>query len=73
MDLFGMFEFAALLGMVIILPLAYVLLKGNRPERRERPKPQPPPEPTYWKEMALYKYGEELLEVYRSRKREDEK
>ncbi|MCX6649155.1 MAG: hypothetical protein NTV61_07175 [Candidatus Bathyarchaeota archaeon] len=72
MDLFGMFEFAAIIGSIIIIPLAYALLKRDRPERREKPKPQPPQEPTYWKEMALYQYGEELLERYR-KKREDEK
>ncbi len=73
MDLFGMFEFAAIIGSIIIIPIVYVLLKGNRPERRERQKPQPPQEPTYWKEMALYQYGEEMLEMYRQQKKEDRK
>ncbi len=70
MDLFGMFLFAAIMGSMILVPLAYVLLKRDRPEKRERPRPQPPPEPTYWKEMPLYKYGEELLDLYRQRKKD---
>ena len=73
MDLFGMLVFGAMVGSIIIVPLAIALLKRDRPERRERPKPQLPQEPTYWKEMALYQYGEEMLEMYRQRKKADEK
>jgi hypothetical protein len=72
MDFYGMFIFSAIMSSMIIIPLAYVLLKRDRPERRERSRPQPPPEPTYWKEMPLYQYGAELLEMYRQRKMVDE-
>ena len=69
MDLLGMFLFAAIMGSMILVPLAYALLKSDRPVKRERPRLQPPPVPTYWKEMSLYREGEELLDLYRPRKK----
>ena len=63
MDVLGMFIYASILASVIIVPLIVILLQSRRQKTETMQKPNGPIEATYWKEMPLYRYGVELLDI----------